>query len=465
MLLWVAGTPSGGCTADVVNTEPAPLQRLRARTFEFEGGATALRSWFDPELGEACAFAPRATLGGVEYCLPTEPPLRGYGTLYADEACTEELVVRPLEGPFTPVIERAADRCAGGLPTVFALGERAGTVAYGRWTGTCRAYDVPDRALFRGRGAQIPLSRFVRAVATIEPAGERIAALTLAADDGSRQIIAGYDRERGESVQLEGFGEAFGGEARWWPRQVAFRTGPAFADAACTRPAAYNVLYSAICPITAVISFEQGSRCGLSLVHYTAGAAVETSYTQGADGACTPAIGSDEAIHHEVGELIPPTALAAATTVDRGSGRMRARFAASTDGVPVMPAPGGLFFDTGRDLECEVVEAIDGRWRCLPHAGSGFVVFGDAACTAPVFVFGTQAGCVPASAPRALRDGDGRAYAVGERLHPTTLFSQNDQGGCHDYAEDPSSWDPATAQVYALTELAPESFAEATVRD
>lgn len=102
---------------------PAPPTRLKTRWRAGEDGSRdRLDGMYDTELDAVCGWVTAAD--GLERCLPVMDPLAGNGnSYYADEACTQTLVLAPLCDEGAPRFGVAATSSACGIAwTVTGVG-------------------------------------------------------------------------------------------------------------------------------------------------------------------------------------------------------------------------------------------------------------------------------------------------------------------------------------------------------
>ncbi|MBL8626543.1 MAG: hypothetical protein JNK64_34825 [Myxococcales bacterium] len=407
--LAVAGLAACGDDAPAARDHFTSGTRLRAQWWEFAGGTTLFRGFVDTARGEPCWFDELVGPSGVDRCLPSGALtfFRRSATSFADPACTEPVV--SASGAEPAVLAVPDDACASE-PALFELGPVAATHYRRDAGGACV---VETAGLFHTLGPAIPLDRFAAATPTVEPAGGRIDGYALVADDGARQVIGGWDRDRGERVvdspELP--------DGRWSPRGIAYADVGVFADAGCTRAVARKYGDSAVCPVTTILGAGG---------HWAAGARIDPRALFRRDGAGACVAFSDDRgdLFFEIGAPIAADAFAPLRTVAAGAGRVRRQDAAGPDGAPILPRWEAPLLDTATAQPCAVRVASDGVARCLPQRYDGGY-FADAACTQPV---------LQASAPPALVAIEDRAAAmfvvrpVGAPYAAATVYVQQPTG-------------------------------------
>lgn len=372
----IAALSIAGCGDD---TEAHPLRalgpqfesghRLVADYIEADGGAQLFQGWFDTELGVPCSFGVSESPSGKTACVPlTEARLA-----FADAACSLPVAVLPGGSDAQLLTVLPLDTCVSD-PEVFSVGPAIDLSAvYDGHGGTCDAEPHATGAgVVHSVGDQVPLSSFVRAQLVHEKAGKRVGALAWVADDGSRQVIDGYDESRHERVGANAFG-VHPLDERWIPRGISY-TDFFYSDAQCTVSLATKFKDSAICPITTVSD--------LSPRLFEAGNAIPetTPLYRPSDGICQPAERDSTFYYFDVGPEIDPTTLAPMITADVGSGRIQVRHAASSDRVPTVSLG---FWDSARGELCEPRRATDASTRCLPVATAS-LGYADPLCTVPI---------------------------------------------------------------------------------
>jgi hypothetical protein len=246
-----------------------------------------------------------------------------------------------------------------------------------------------------------------------------------------------------------------------------------YADAACKQPVASKESYDAPCPLDAALSFGTGRSC-TSASFFALGPALSEAYSLQPDGSCTgqPVLGGGLA--YGVGAPIPTTTLPLTSFVLQGAAPVQLRVAAF-DGHPVLRTGknvqfGGTgspqndaFVDAASGVSCEPLPAADGKTRCMPDT-NGVLVFADAACALPVFVFFPDTCSKPPFAPPPIAgfgtNGTWHVRTVGAPLpasQPT--WAADSTGACM-----PSAPITNGAVYYALgNELPPTRFTEVTV--
>ncbi len=365
----VGGTAACGEGPEPVVEDPPPLvdhfahgQRLRAQYYELPGGAKLFRRFFDTELGKACSFDGLIGPSGMDTCVPVETAgvyARGYN--FSDPACTVPAYY--LDSSTSLVMVLPTNAC-DAEPALFEPGP---VITHHLRDADGNCVRTPSN-IYRGLGAPVALDRFVSAHVERDVDAGRVGALTLVGTDGSRQVLAGWDTERHESVMPEG--ELV--PDRWTPRGIAYGGSGVFSDSSCTRPTASKFGSSALCPVTTAMAPLN-----------VAGARLDSQnlFRRDDAGGCVPFSDRADALYFDIGEPIAEDAFPELTIVEQGIGRVRARDAASPEGTPILSAlVGGSFRDTITEQSCELRTASDSVVRCLPRAYDGNY-FADAGCT------------------------------------------------------------------------------------
>jgi hypothetical protein len=231
------------------------------------------------------------------------------------------------------------------------------------------------------------------------------------------------------------------GPGKWEPERAVQRSpgGGLFSDAACSQEAGS---FEA-CGTVAVKSLyaPAGSACTDAAAYFTAGAELTAAQVREmSGGACVSATLNSTANQRfvSVGAAIPASSFADVQRVDQGSGRVQLRVA-GTDAGPI----GGAYqyyFDTQTGANCVPWIAADGKMRCTPEFSTA-TVYGDAACTIPVFVWSPGDGTCPIDKPTTIgvdeilsSDGCGEVFhrhvfPVGP-AHTATIYTGAPGAGC-----------------------------------
>lgn len=467
LLFCCAAVAAVGCSrSPVVGPGFQSGTRLAARYDELDG-LRVLRSFYDRARDEECMFR---VVGDHAVCLPASAAANGW---YTDGTCTEEIVeIPPVADGRTPAQSLVTDpvNACDGVPTVHALGPQFPTADawFRKSDGSCAQGSGGTRtATLRRIGAQVPIDAFVRATLAVEHGDARIGAAVYVADDGARLNGFGWDETRGEWTQVAVDSD---GARRWWPVHLAFNYGPGslgtpgtfYADTGCTQPTGIKEAHNALCPITAVVEFVAADACTQFTTRlHAAGAPVAATdlHALAADGSCVASPGDPAELFVEMGDLLAPESFAAATRVDVGDGRIVQRFDGAPDGKRILPQASDLW-DRQRNVPCAVRVGADGARRCLPGGGDlDAIVYGDEACTTPIFSLSKNVACTADPVPPPEVTYNGHAYAVVGPFAATTIYAGGD-GGCS--AIGPP---PAYDRWFQLgAEIAPSAYAPATLR-
>ncbi|MBX3227802.1 MAG: hypothetical protein KIT84_15705 [Labilithrix sp.] len=434
------------------HVEIASGARLKAVVWEIGGDPDVRRfdHFFDLARNEECAFVDgeRANVapGPVYYCLPRGAAVHdvdGLLALYEDASCTAPVALSPFDGPSGYVVARPRDACAASF-VVHRAGAPRTIEPYVRTDDGCLPRGGP--AVVQSLGEVIPLASFVRAVEEPALADTRIRPLVLAAADGARQPLGGWDDERKEVVRVPN--AAVLGEARWFPARVAFAGGGTvlFSRPGCEAPALTKNARDAQCPLTAAFAYS-GECGGGDYVALGARLDPATLWQEDGSGRCVGADGGAGAsvLAFARGPVIPRASFAEAVPTERGAGRVRLHgYAFAFD----------TFYDTATSAPCAPMPAADGTTRCLPTVSASGVLFADPACTIPALEQHPDP-CGLAPLPAFVRSS-GRVFEVTDEVK--ALF-ERDGASCRRRAVS------AGARAYVLVEVDLEPFAPATTRE
>ncbi len=176
-----------------------------------------------------------------------------------------------------------------------------------------------------------------------------------------------------------------------------------------------------------------------------------------------------------IGGAIPTSSFLEAANASVGSGAVQVRYA-TMRGVPILqtsssaqlggnaPPRTDAFVDAASGMVCDPTPASDGKLRCIPRSIGGNILFTDAACTSPVFAWGSTCAAAPSVVvyPTAPFDVCGPVLSAARDVVGTTTVTSAyflSSGTC-----TPAGLSP-TDTFYALgPELPPGAFAEVTER-
>lgn len=408
ILLACASCVSGAIYADDGSFYRAG-SRLRPIVLEV-GGIRVLHGWFDTLFGVECSFPDtrsRPDPEGAYYC---EPALGTHSSAFGpfeDRACTLPVALVS-DNPLPWVAVLPVDACAE--KTRYHL---VGPVAEGPfWAKTesgCEPYMPGPGEVFVRLGPEVT-PPFVSAREHVTNRGARIEAIVRVADDGSREIVGAYDRDRDEPVDPQ---RTTDGVLRWLPRRQAFAGGLGHAEC---EGVASKLRHNASCPMKVVTSLPPSMGCGFVVSAIGRELLGDERRRRCGDG-------DAELYLFEVGPELPPATFVETTTTLVGEGRIRLRAHAADGAGAVVP---DALFDTETNEPCIPALAVDGVLRCLPYDVAP-ARFADAACTAPA-VPATSDPCMPAG-PRgfrvATRSGAYAAYtAFGD---PIPVYGRQDR--------------------------------------
>lgn len=369
--------------------------RLRARYHVIAGLVEVFTTFHDTELDVDCAYdgvtgASHVGPNGSSYCLPAN--MAGHRENrgpYLDPACTTRGAFAPAGGPATYALIEPRNACMTA-PAVHLVGPpQVRRVFLKDDSGACLFATETSAHAFTN---EVPLSTFVHAEEQVERRAGRMGARLLVGDDGSRRVIGGFDRERGETSRV---GLGSDGVRRWLPARTAFVGGGdlLFTEGSCATPVAAKIARTATCPLQAAVVLE-GS-CGAGNYFGLGEPVVGPIFQRRDDQTCGPGASID-LLAFRLGAPVAISAYEPVAAADFGSKVARRRGVGGSGDVPVAWAEvvAGV-----TNEPCEVVTTGNGTLRCLPAAIASVSSFSDPACTAPAFAR-TITGCEGVISPR-----------------------------------------------------------------
>ncbi|MBX3189486.1 MAG: hypothetical protein KF819_20850 [Labilithrix sp.] len=425
--------------------------RLRARYDLVGGRVEVFRVFYDAELDADCAYeddgGPHGAPGATAYCLPVgmAPHREGVGP-YTDAACAEIAAFTPRSGAAARIVVRPRDACVAAPSVALAQPPAIARVYLRDEAGACV---MGDRVSVQRAGAPVPLETFVRAVERVEPRAGRIGARVLAGDDGSRLVVGGFDRDRGDAVRV---GEVTGenGLRRWVPSRVAFRGGgeDLFGDPTCATPIVTKVARTATCPLQAALVLE--GTCGAGRF-FALGAPLSAAFAE--EATCAPASLAGT-FAFALGAPIAASALAPVVDVEIGAARIARRgHGVAGDG----PVTWTDIVDRGTGETCVPAEAPDGGRYCLPATSEVVNLFSDASCTELAFAHPVS-GCERSPQPRFIRAAFESPARLFEVTRALDLAYADEGGGCARFFASVES------RYYAVREITSTGFVRAEER-
>lgn len=424
--------------------------RLRARYHVVDGLVDVFTTFHDAELDVDCGYedenGAHVGLNGASYCFPAGMARHREGTgPYLDRLCTVRAAFTPAVSPATYALVEPRDACATEPEVHRALAPQTRRVFVRDGDGVCLEAQGTNVQPF---GGALPLDTFVRAVEQIEARDGRVAARVLVGVDGSRRVVGGFDRQRGEASRV---GTVAGGTRSWLPARVAFVGGgePLFSDAACTTQAAAKIARTATCPLEAAVVLE-GS-CGAGR-YFELGERVTSVFARDETNACVPRAASDQLVFL-LGAPVASSLHAPVTSVDVGTARVRRRGVGVAGGPPVSWAE---VIDVETNEPCEVAATADATLRCLPSASEVIAFFADSACSEPAFARPIT-GCETHPSPRFVRDAfdvPSRVFEVGRELSAVHAM---EGGRCVEFTPIVPS------RLFAASEIPTSRFAAAVL--
>lgn len=395
----------GGCGSQAepaeagLTGEPAIFSegtRLKAVYQEVEGAPPLFLNWYDTELGVDCSFKDIGLLDRL-VCFPIDA-LAHEAHLFADDACQEPLAEVPASCSRARFVAHwpSFEEPCGTTVQLFELGAVVpkDPLYYTDSSHDCALDPVPPAHRsyeeFHRIGREIPIDTLVSGVYEHASGPGRIVPVTIVASDGSGQTADGaqwpfdqpslaWDTARKELVST------VLAAGHWYP-DAPYEMG-AFADADCTVPAAIGPSCGSL--QVAHESFERSTNtCGNSepSQFFELGAKAakpRTNYYQ--DGSCVlDAEGSESPATNPslsvftVGAKVATSAFALEEHVLTGTGQVQLVRHGTKDGAPTSLVG---FFDTIHETPCSLMEASDGKERCLPAAATATGHFSDPACS------------------------------------------------------------------------------------
>lgn len=424
-------------------------ERLRARFHRVAGEVDVLVTFHDVVLDVDCAYVDddggaNVGPGAASYCLPSGAARHREGRgPYLDGACTELAATPPTGTAPAYGVVAPRDACSAAPIVRAALAVELRRPYFRDEGGACRP---GARAAVQRLGD--PVEGLVRAAEVSEPRSGPVDARVLLGSDGSRLVVGGFDRLRGEPVRV---GDAGDGFRRWVPSRVAYRGSGEllYADASCAAPAASKIGRTATCPLTAALVLE--GTCGAGTYH-ALGEPVTAAFQH--DGAACSPTSSPDALLFTLGRPRAPSTFFSASFADIGGPRARRRAARAEGGDPVSFTD---VVDAATGEPCAVTTATDGDLRCLPSGAELVDLHEDADCTLPAFAHPIT-GCEPPSwTPRFVRsalESPPRAFEVLREVPRAYTLTRT---GCAPYAP------PVPSRLFAAREIAPSRFPRATL--
>jgi hypothetical protein len=455
----------GGGTGGLADCPNASGSRLHARFWVTSDGFRQFIGWHDAQRNEDCSFT--AAPDGTQRCMPNTDV--SVDVLYNDKACSQPIARSPSCQPVSFVFGRDGTRTACQTDQLFPVGGSAtiGAQVYSKTPAGCLPI-TPEPGAYVTLGPEADYTGFVAGTVSKASSGTRLVPYVITASDGAvqqcaRALTTGFDRlydtQRSEDCELVYAGD---GAVRCLPLARARPTASTFSDAKCTMPAFAVTMGCGAAPVYGETS---AGACGQApATHlFNLGAVLASAFVGVSNGGGGVSCQADLQI---ATFYAPGTEVAAASFVEEkemsiGSGRLRARLYAASDGQQQFR---GFFDDTQRNGECNFAIAGDGQARCLPANRSAILnAFSDNKCMTPLNVVSVvgSATC-PATAPSYAEQHDSACpsgehiFSVGAMTNVTAAFS-NASGTCM-----PLMLNPNSAFFAVGTEIAPTMFASAT---
>jgi hypothetical protein len=435
-----AGGNQGGSTG-TGSTQEAPVykdgSRLHARYLDGGDGALLFSGWQDTQLGAACSFQPA---GGSLRCVPDADP--DVSIVYLDSACTAPAAAVTCGSTAKYVtVNDSPMNCAPGGPerAVYQIGDKVQSAqTYAMFGGACAPTGPAAPSLELHSVTQVQPSTFVAGTAKEDERGGRLSVQIVTGEDGSMQTGTIHDKQLDTDC---GPHEVAASDLRCTPTLASLLTGGFFADGGCAKPLLVHMSTGDICGTPQFADGATPGDCSVLWAAVTVGKSVPAANAyQGAPGACIPA----QAVptgwsFYEKGDQVDPKSLAQLSWKQLGTGRLVARYAATTDGKDL--APPTSFYDTQKQQGCKVQRFADGKLRCVGEDIGSVDWYSDSACTVPLATASSDP-CVkgpPAEVVSTSHPADPscnsqrtieRVYEVGAKWSGAQIYSLSGTGKC-----------------------------------
>jgi len=360
--------------------------RLRAMFYEVPGGVRVWHGWFDQALGVPCAFV--SADDGKLRCLPTGR----YVNRFTDDQCTEPVAYVPDSpsddptcGPPKFVVQRTNPCGSTFAAWVVGAATTVTSAVKASQDGACDKQAAPDAQGYAvSRKAS---SDFVSATMVVEARTAELGVTYYEAEDGARQPVSPYDRNRLSPCDAAGGEDEY--SQRCVPRHTAEARSLYYSDESCTEQVA-DVTACAADEVSAVMMIavtEQPQYYYEVRSYANLGTPVASAHTKLNPLSCQEAASIPALSFFEIGAPIAPWELPKVATVDLGSGRVRARYYASSDGQPLTLQ---ALYDTEIGAPCSPLPSDSGE-RCFPGDVSASispssVLYEDGACLHPSYL-------------------------------------------------------------------------------
>jgi hypothetical protein len=415
---------AAACSDTAPTAQPAELtvwdarsgSRLEARYLKGEDGTRVFDGWFDRSRGEPCQI--RRGEGGRYACFPEANP-----AVFLDDRCRQPAGEHQACARRYTGVTRGDRRCgnenlslfeeAGPLevPAPFRLSNDFCVAAAGGVPGG------PQVTL----GARVADNLLVSGTLEVPRPDLKLGPRVVRFTDGAVAPMDLWDIGRNRPCVRVETTQGI----RCIPENVLFiggDHGPYFADRACTVPIAHDIAAACLTP-TLALKLDTSSGCA----RVTEAFALAPNQRRDPREVFSGPDCRDRQVlpghFYLPGDPVNLALYPELTVQESGSGRIRLRSFAATDGVSI-PVLGQHLYDTQLAVECQVAVANDGVLRCLPLAGPVLDAdaattgagFADAACARPLARYRATQACVGPRPPAAMvaRVSRRRCLAEGE---------------------------------------------------
>ncbi len=454
--------PDGGAV-DAAPAAPLPDfasgTRLRAMVYQATGGAKQWHGWYDNQLKSVCTFA--GAEDGATRCLPTGE----YTSYYADAECKTPVYHHNGTCAKPAFVWVSGDTCGNTRP-IYDLGAAITPAAlYYRPGLTCSPTEIPGNGTLHALTKR-PASDFVPATQVNDARGNGGLAMTfLKAADGAIQPVEMFDNVRQTQCRPGIYATAANSFAdRCVPSAQAIASaGTAFfSDATCATLLAHtNTCLENKVKVEVLVTLDYSDVCAPKYVYSYAelGAKWSGQVHQGSPAQCS-VTNITAFTQFQIGAAITPASLPQLTTVDVGTGRIKARYFKSSSDERLIFS---TFVDSDSGQACRPLLTSDGL-RCVDSRSSDYSSYSDDQCQKQVVYVGKPAmGCTakpPAITTASISPVDvcqpnhHRVFSVGAAIGSQSVYTLN-QGVC-----DVTGTDPNNLVFFDTTEIPPSTLGQ-----
>jgi hypothetical protein len=368
--------------------------------FDAGNGAEEFRGWFDEAYGTPCIM--EFMSDGRAHCVPLGVMyLTGPGSLsylgYLDSACSQPALDSALYGMCGATATMALDWDTSSCPGVFTVSSLGPVQSAPLWyhsSGQCVAATGGASQAWPVLG-EIPPTSFVAAHEEDSPLGNGLALRRVVAEDGASVSVGVIDATHAQPCAIGSTDSINGGayDGRCLPI-AGYDSSVVFSDSQCKVAATVYVKNSQGYQVDrGGIPYCQGTEGFVAIMGPSAntlkelrtiGTKLDPSvyYTTAYGGGCKPLTATGPIEIYDLGNVVPPQDFPVLQRVTVGTGRIRTRALAGSDGQPILAT--GL--DDALTGECWPSRFETGP-VCAPYS-SGLektAFFFDSACSQPVF--------------------------------------------------------------------------------